>query len=527
MKKYLILALSFVLLFAGCKEDEISTIKPDGDFAVNFDFPTDSVFAPGKVVLTNRSKYSDKYSWSFPEAKTLNKEGLSEITTSEALAPDTLFYELPGTYKVTLRAWQGGKVDSITKEITVSKLKPQIIVPANIGIELEKQFKARVFKYENLDLTYSWDFGEPGLTSTEAEPKVVFKNEGNHTVTLTINDGVETLTSTVVVFVQGELVKTIYFTDAITNKLYKYQFKQFSTPTVTPLPTSTGPHPLNISVYNNRVFISDAGEGIRFTSVPGDGRIFSVDLNGGNQVTLTSHIGGSYGDDPFNHTIDEATGTLYFSTRFGGVRTISTNAVDSPYPTATKIAVTAAENDGSSTYGWLDGGLQIIDGNLWYSKHGSAGRGLYKFNATTAAFLEKPANFATVKMRAFKIDTANNKIYFSVNFKSGSLEKGFYRANLDGSNIQLLDAMNLFSTEGGDNEQTHVTGIAIDYDPDDKSAGYVYWGYRDANDVNASGTGTSGANSGIKRYALDGSKPVEFLLKGYAPYGIAIDNTRR
>lgn len=527
---FIYIAFAFILLVVGCKDEDITRISPSGDFAVNFDFPNYEVTAPAKVVLTNRSKYSEEYLWHFPGGNILTSDGLTGEITSTLLTPDTIYYALPGTYSVTLRAWQDGRVDSLSKEIVIAKMQPRIIVPENIGILQQVQFRSEVFKYDEYDVSYSWDFGESGLTSTEQDPAVAFQTEGLHTVTLTINDGVETLTTSVEVVVLGELVKALYFTDAITRRVYRYQFKQLQIPEVTQLPVNTGIHPLNMSVYNNRLYMSDVGVGIAYTSATADGRIFSVDLNGANEIVHTQPAASlTYGDDPFNHTVDESTGTVYFTTRFGGVRSVSANAVEAAYPTVARIALTTAQNDGASVYGWLDGGLQVIDNVLWYTKHGSAGRGLYKFNATTNAFIERPAAFVQLKIRSFRVDTKNQKIYFAINYQSGSYGKGFYRANLDGSNIELIDAMPDFSTQGGDNEQTYVTGIAIDDDPDDGSAGYVYWGYRDNSDVTGNGPTISGngSNSGIKRYALDGSKPVEFLLKGYAPYGIAIDHVRR
>ncbi|WP_207428728.1 PKD domain-containing protein [Pedobacter sp. SYSU D00535] len=524
---FLYLIAAFLFLLGGCKEEEFTRIEPDGEFAVNFDFPQAEVFAPAKIVLTNRSKYSESYNWKFEGGKTLTAEGLSDLNTSTSLVPDTIYYALPGKYTVTLTATQGGRSETISKEITIQKMQPKIVVPANLGIMQEATFSANVFKYPNQDVTYAWDFGEPGLTSTEASPKVTFQDEGMHTVTLTINDGQETLTATAQVVVLGELVKTLYFTDVRTGKLYKKRFTQLKPSSALQLPANVGLHPLGINVFNNRVYISDAGTGVVFTSLKSDGRVFSVNLEGGDEKTITQPAPNSaYGDDPFYSTVD-ANGTVYFVTRFGGVRTISASAVDAAYPPV-RFSVTAAHAGTTSTFGWLDGGLQVIDGTLWYSKHGSAGKGLYKYNASTAAFIEAVPGLKDAKIRNFAVDTKNGKIYFAINFVGGGLNKGFYRSNLDGSNIELLDAMPNFSTEGGANEQTYVTGIAIDSAPDDGTAGYVYWGYRDAADISATGVVVGdGSNSGIKRYALDGSKPVEFFLKGFIPYGIAIDHTKR
>ncbi len=517
-----------MLLMFGCKEDEVSRIEPQGNFAVNFTLPEGDITAPAKVLLTNRSKYSEKYLWKFPEGKALTKEGLVDRESSEALVPDTIYYDLPGEYKVTLVAWQGGKIDSVTKSVNVIKMQPQIVLPANIGIMAEVEFSANVFKYPGQEGTYSWDFGEPGLVSTEAKPKVTFQNEGVHTVTLAFNDGEETLTTTVQVNVRGELTKALYFTDIITKKIYKYQFKQLTAPVTTQLPHSLGSHPLSLSVYNDRVFITEAGNNAWFiTSANADGRIYSTNLGGTNDITLTTATG-IYQQDPFAHEIDPATGILYFLTRNFNVRAISTTGQDLTYPTTQKLGIVVGNAAGVTTvFNWVDGGVRVVDGEIWYSKHAN-GKGLYRFNLTTNAFLGRIGSLEEVKIRSFVVDSKNGKIYFYVNSIGGNLTPGLYRCDINGANIVLIDNLSNLSQEGSGTEILGITGMALDTDPDDGSAGYLYYGFRAVTDVNNLGAvvGT-GANSGIKKYALDGSKPAEFLIKGYAPYGIGIDHTKR
>ncbi|MCD0487456.1 PKD domain-containing protein [Pedobacter sp. MC2016-14] len=539
MKKFSLYILTLLLLFAGCKVDEISRIAPEGDFAVNFTAPEGVITAPGKVLLTNRSKYSERYLWKFPKGQALTKSGLTQRTTSENLVPDTIYYALPGSYNVTLVAWQGGKQDSMTKVLTVVKMQPVIVVPENIGVMREFEFSANVFKYPGQAVTYSWDFGEPGLTSTAEKPKITFKTEGNHTVTLTINDGQETLTTTTQVFVMGELVKALYFTDALTKKIYRYQFKQLQTPIISALSTVLGPHPLGMSVYNNRIYITEAGVGLRFSTgdaAKADGKVYSVDLTGGNSIIVTAPVDASasgYQLDPFVHTIDD-NGNIWWTSRNNAVRVASAAGVDLAYP-GSRIALTAANAGVTSTATYFDGGVQAVNGEIWVSKTGTTGRGIFRFN-TTGAFISKlSANLDNYAIRNFVVDKVNSKIYFIVNVPTTGVVQGLYRCNMDGSGITLLDALATvatgsgFSNENGDNEFIHVTGLALDTDPDDKTSGYIYYGYRSNLDINGNGPTISATanNSGIKRYALDGSKPAEFLIKGYIPYGIAIDNVRR
>jgi PKD repeat protein len=531
-KNNILMIFSFILLtLVGCKSEEFSTIKAEGEYAVNFSLPEGNIYAPAKLILTNRSKYADAFQWSFPEAKTINKDGeVVEETSSRKVVPDTIFYRNPGEYEITLVAHQGGKSETMTKKFNVLKMQPQIGHPETMAKEEEIEFTATSFEYEDQQTTYNWTFSGIDVTSTEKNPKITFAEGGYYTVTLTVNDGVETLTTVKEILVLGESVKTLYFTDAITKKVYKYKFTTLTPRMVEPTGISHGIHPLSMYVFNGRIYMSETGLGINFSTALADGKITSVAINGTNEITHTSTpTNKAYGDDPFNMTIDEATSTILYTNRFGGVFSIPTSSNEAVYPTTARLTVTAAQNNGNSVFGWLDGGLQVIDGVLWYSKHGSAGKGMFKYTLSDNKISEIPAALRDLKMRSFQVDTKNGKIYFAINFQSGAYGKGFYQANIDGSNIVLLDAMPNFSDQGGNNEQTYVTSIVIDDEVTTDSPGYVYWAYRDNSDVtgNAPVISGRGANSGIKRYALDGSKPVEFLLKGYAPYGMAIDHIKR
>lgn len=527
MRKVSVFFCVLILLTAlGCSKDTISYIDPAGAYAVNFGFPEGEITAPAKVVLINRSKYSDKYLWTFANAQAINKTGeVYDIESSEQIIPDTLLYALPGTYEVGLTAWQGGKSESISKKIVVKKMQPEINVPENIGVYLSVVFSATAFVYPGQSLTYSWDFGEAG-TSTEANPTVIFKTEGEHIVKLTVNDGQETLSTEAKVLVLGELTQSLYFTDVKTGKLFRYAFKVNSPATLDGYSVSLGVHPMAMQVYNSRVFISDAGSNIYFASAPGDGRIFSVDLKGQNEKLVgknTVSTASGYQYDPFNFVIDTASNMLFYTGRNFNVFGIPASSDNITLPTAQRMGIVAANAGVSSVYNWIDGGIQVVGSELWYSKQAN-GRGLYKFNLATNAFVSRINAFDNFSIRNFVVDQLNSKIYFVLNNTSGTYQVGLYRANLDGSGIQMIDDLSGFSLEGSGTEIASITSFAIDRSAD----GYLYYGFRAATDVSANGTivGT-GANSGIKRYKLDGSIGSEFFLKGYIPYGIAMDYVYR
>ncbi|MFD2513560.1 PKD domain-containing protein [Pontibacter locisalis] len=526
MKLYRLFFLMILsLATVSCEKEDISTIAPDGEFVVNFDFPQQEIYAPAKVFLLNRTKNAEKYDWRFEGAKLIGANGaIIDTSAATGVVPDTIFYELPGSYSVTLTAERGGQVETVTKQVEIKKMQPRIIAPEAILYQQEVQFSANVFKYPGKDVVYSWEFGN-GETSTEATPTVAYQQPGVYTVTLTINDGQETLSTSVEVVVMGELVKTLYFTDAITGKLYKYRFTQVEESTPEQLPASVGLHPLSLNIFSNRIIISDAGANLAYSAwgTPADGKIFAVDLDGKNPYTITQATG-QYGDDPFVSTVDE-NGTVYWLSRFSGLRSIASTSQDAIYPSV-RFGVTAADIGASSTYGWTDGGLQIVNNTIWYSKHGT-GKGLYKYNMA-GQFIEAIPGLKELKIRSFVVDEENGKIYFAVSVTGGGYSKGLYVSNLDGSNIQLIDAVTGFSDEGGATEHTFITDIEIDNTPDDGSAGYIYYSFRSGTDLSASGAVIGNGNdSGIKRYPLDGSGSPEFFLRGYVPYGLAIDHVKR
>lgn len=543
-KRYLLYFLSFCLLFAGCKEDEITRIKPTGEFNVYFDFPLGEVTAPTKLILVNRSRFSDKFLWKFPQGKILTKQGLLDANSSDKVVPDTIVYSVPGTYKVTLTAWQDGKVDSVTREVNVIKMKPRITVPENILVMNEFQFKATAFKFPDKPLTFAWDFGEPGLTSTEQNPKVIFNREGLHTVKLTVNDGQETIVTTVEINVKGELSKALYFTDAITNKIYKYVLtKDESMRVVEQLTVTTGVNPFGLSVFEGRIYVNEPGNIIKFPSgsLPetvamqnGDGQIYSVNLEGKDKILITQNTGlfngagTGYQIDPFNHVIDKA-GMMYFVIRNNGIRSVSTTGKQVDYP-GVFITPAPADNGGTSVSTWVDGDIQIVNNEIWMSKASSAGKNIFVYKKNKTFSKKIDVNSA---VKSFVVDTVNNKIYFTSNFGT----KGLFKCNMDGTGVQLIDDLANFSNQGGANEQTFVTGMALDIRPNDPTGGYLYIGFRHNDtikeNVAPANPNTSVVNaaekdkSGIYRYQLNGGNTKTFLIKGYAPYGIAIDNTLR
>src|SRR5690606_7046866 len=143
-----------------------------------------------------------------------------------------------------------------------------------------------------------------GITSTLPKPKVTFTQEGPQVVKLTINDGQETLSTETTIFVQGELAKTIYFTDAYTRRIYKYKLTTQSQSEVEWIGVNTGFNPFGLTVKGNKLYLSEAGLGTRFSSgdaAKADGMLKSYNLDGTGENIITKPIATTldYRDDPW------------------------------------------------------------------------------------------------------------------------------------------------------------------------------------------------------------------------------------
>lgn len=538
MKRFKLLFILIGLIVLGCSKEEIGSIGQQGNYIANFDFPPRVLTAPAKIVLTNRSKNADKFLWEFVGGKTLTKAGISDVSESEKLSPDTILYELPGEYTVKLTTWQGGKKEEISKVLKLVKMQPRIIAPENIAVFQDVVFDAAAFNYPGQGVTYAWDFGTAG-TSTLKSPTVQFSASGEQVVKLTVNDGVEQLTVEMIVQVKGELAKTIFFADVVTKKIYSYKLTTLSPAQVVDLGIATGVSPLGLSVGGNKLLYTDAGLGLRFSSgvnALGDGYVKSFNLDGSGEKLITQNpSGGGYNLDPWMNAIDKD-GNVWWTTRNNGVYVINSTASEAAYP-AFRFRSTAPGFSSSTNF---YSGIKEVNDEIWVSFTGTAGAGIQRYSKTGTLIEVLPGAIKAHGIRQFVVDNVNKHIYFAVN-RGGTLEPGIYRSDMTGDNIVtvLNDPAIIgytatgFSDQGylapnNSNEAIFVTGMDVDVDETGK--GYLYFGYRNKADsfgTNAPQSVGNGSKSGIMRYNLNGTQQAEFLLKGYAVFGLAIDQVKR
>jgi hypothetical protein len=517
------------ILFAACeKEDE----KIWEDSIVKFTIQNeDRLSAPAQVRFINNSKNAEEYLWKFPRGKIVDKGVLTADTITKLIQPDAVFYPFPGTYEAILIITADGQEREFKKTFTVKKPIPRIeFKPAGIVYDSIVTFTVDYFKYPGMEnkVTFNWNLGN-GETSNLPSPQTSYNPPGEYVVSVEIFDGYETVRTTRNITVQAEVAKTLYFVNAINKSIYK---KVLYTGTDLPhenLQTEAGLNALSLSVYQERLIITVAGQNIRFAAegTPADGFIFTTNLNGGDRWTITAAgTSQDYRDDPFVGTVGPD-GTVYWVNRFRGASRIHYSEKDAPFPSpyvfhqASEGSDLAKAIGVGSAFGWTDGAVRIVNNELWYSKHGT-GKGLYRFT-TAGAYLGKIDPLFDLKIRTFEVDTKNGKIYFAVNQAAGNVDPGVYVCNIDGTNIQLIDPLEDFSMQGGEAERTFVTEMALDVD-----GGYLYYPFRHEEDLNYLGNLTGdGSKSGIKRWKLNGSEEPEFYVTGVIPYGMGIDHVKR
>jgi len=532
--KLFFLSLAVAVFMVACdKEEEKIWDDPLVGFFVA---DAENIFAPAEVQFVNQAKNAETYHWTFPQGRIIRQGVVTQDSVTTEIQPERVFYAFPGEYEATLRVTAAGEEKVHTQTFTVKKPNPQILhEPTGIVYDDTVTFRAEFFQYPGVEdqVTYFWDLGN-GETSTDANPVTTYNPPGIYTVSLELFDGVETLTASRDITVQAEIAKTLFFTNAINQSLYK---KMLYTGTDLPhedMGVDVGLNALSVSVFEERIVITVAGENIRYANplpdgsfVPADGYIFTTNLNGGSRYTITSAgVDQDYRDDPFVGTVGPD-GMVYWVDRFNGARRIHYSEQDAEYP---EPYVFHQASEGSelanligvaSAYGWTDGAVRIVNGELWYSKHGT-GRGLYRFT-TDGAWIGKIDPLFNYKIRTFEVDTENNKIYLAINLAAGGLDPGLYVSDIDGNNITLIDPLTDFSMQGTEAERTYVTEIVLDTD-----GGYIYYPFRHEEDINGQGEIVGdGSLSGIKRWKIDGTGEPEFYVTGIIPHGVGIDHVKR
>lgn len=173
-----VLLLSFFV--TTCTKEEALPVIADFEMdVVNNDFS-----APVQVVIINKSDGADNYEWTF--------EGGQPATSSER-NPGSVYFEIPGTYTITLHATNRDDSED-TKEVQINIDHPVLI---DFDVEVvDNNYPPVEIKINNKTsgaTEFKWTFegGTPSLSNKENPENVVFQNPGEYIIKLEVSNGLE------------------------------------------------------------------------------------------------------------------------------------------------------------------------------------------------------------------------------------------------------------------------------------------------------------------------------------------------
>jgi PKD repeat protein len=180
VKKH-ILFISFLFCLQSCYKEQVVSVV--ADFTVTVDEGDYSV--PVYILIENKSTGANNYRWAF--------EG-GEPSASDKPQPGIVRYNNAGTYIISLEAWN---VDERKVKEYGLQLDSAIFIGFNVEISVNNISPVQVF-ISNISkggTTYRWTFdgGQPSSSELRIPPAVTFVDAGEHTITLEISNGRETL----------------------------------------------------------------------------------------------------------------------------------------------------------------------------------------------------------------------------------------------------------------------------------------------------------------------------------------------
>lgn len=523
-----------MLLVTACKDDD----PPETPIAVGFKYSPDNPIAGELVTFTNSSNGGTTFAWDFGDGNSSSDKN------------PTHTYTKSGKYSVVLTV-DSKAADAYTKEIEVGDALPVISYsPSPVQVGIVVNFSASIYNPDNVAVQYTWSFDPNNVVGDDLDENgnatadsisVRFINPNSpEAVMVTANLGGLDYSNTENIEVKAQLATTLFLAmkegDIFSKKLYTEGVSG-----LVDMGIESGSHPLTLSYSGDRLYVLDAGEIIKYSAdnetIPG--KITSMNSDGSEFKTHLTFGLAPYDDSFFGSVLGD---TIYFTDRRNDVTTIPTSLEnaewgdagndDNPdaFPRLVKNDELAyffnnrKEIDGGDSYGWgaANGNFTKYNGLYYWAKSCKTGQGVYIFSDNDIGITDKLPSDAgegvilhDYSVRSFVIDVINQKIYFSSNYSL----PGFYICDLDGDNVTLIDD-SPFDSEGGEAEAVSITGIAIDYE-----TGYVYWAYRGPFDADIVENPLQ--NSGIKKFKLDGTGEVEYLVEGIEAYGIAIDPNKR
>ncbi len=555
--KYLAIMLCAMSLFA-CK-DHIPTVEELPSESINFAYEVygDSVY------------YLDYYIGSqirfYPTVALTDEHGDLTWNFGDGSADtigDEVFhrYSEAGIYQVTVTSSKGKKTNSIK----ISDILPIVTIVQEDSLcavnESYISFDVELPNPNNLPATFKWILPQ-GTKDTANVPKDVFEGTaeelgkikfsrvGSQTVTLQTTLGGRAL---------GEVKKNVQvaMTDSAPTLYYAVKegnIMAIKIPQNKPagisidpydMGVSSGQHPFNILMHENKLYILDAGKNFTYQNEDGqlnggDGQITIMAADASTVEPMISNVGGPAFQDPFFGYIEN--GVLYFSDRNTGIIKVPLATRNETY-SADKFEYLVQNNylgyyGRGLSYGAITSCFGKVKDTYYWAKTYN-GAGIWRFKQsdilpapvtetdlapTAGAILTQ---LGTTFPKAFVYDEQRDKFY--VSFYGDSKYEGFYAcaiADLEkvvtGSDLPEKAYFDESKTkgcpqivenskgEGSTGEYIGICQLALD-----KATGNVYFGLRSADEAKIP--------SGLVMYdATNGN--LKYLIEGIKVYGVAIN----
>lgn len=522
------------LLFSGCKEElGPPTIDPNMD---PFEVTTENLVAPAKVGIKPNFSTASQYKWDFQGA--YERYDTEKKEYSYKLEPDTIIYDQPGTYNVSLTYYMGNEVANtrtVTKEIKVGKPKPRIDITA-IKLSPGNEIMFTATNYWNnpsFNTTFNWEVDGAVKTQTP-NMSTVFATAGIKMIKLTVFDGEDTFV------VENKLdikdptpetqSKTIYYADMVSGYIYgkivpvdesKFTENDLAPRKVCAIPTNT--YILGMGVSGNGLIISDAG--VKVAGAVGtdtDGEIYQLDITklaSAKSVIVKKGTFNGTNDcvKPYASTISGD--YIYTASRLYNLFKISLLSNNEDFETAASpIRLT---NSAGANIVSIQGGVQI-EGNYAYIScysHSLPISGIWKHDMATGKSTKTVADIApSTPISAFVVD--GNTVYYATNPTSATGTAGnseIVKCDLDGGNKVVIASYQSLSVVPSAAEIIGIRSLVLD-----KEGGILYWCVRNGGGIFGTPDG-----SGIMSWKTDGSAAPRMLVPGVVSVSMALDQTLR
>ena len=169
------------------------------EVSFNTAFINDDMSVPVLLSITNTTVGADTFEWTFEGAET---------NTSMQENPNTVVYNNPGTYTISLTA---SNIDGVTET-----METQITVVDAIAIGFSAEIQESNFPPVEVALTnntigsglsYQWNFqgGTPSNSSDQTPENVIFETPGEYQITLEASNGFETFQESTTIIVAPDI----------------------------------------------------------------------------------------------------------------------------------------------------------------------------------------------------------------------------------------------------------------------------------------------------------------------------------